>query len=67
MDEEIIELQTRLSFQEDIIQALSDIVTRQQLTLDRMKLDLEELRLQVRALTPSDVAGMGEETPPPHY
>ena len=67
MNEEIIELQTKFSFQEDIIQELSDIVTRQQLALDRMKLDLEELQLQVRALTPSDVVSMGEETAPPHY
>ena len=67
MNQEIIELQTRFSFQEDIIQELSDIVARQQLALDRMKLDLEELQLQVRALTPSDVAGKGEEAPPPHY
>ena len=67
MNEEIIELQTKFSFQEDIIQDLSDIVTRQQLVLDRMKLDLEELQLQVSALTPPDVAGKGEETVPPHY
>ena len=67
MNEEIIDLQTKFSFQEDIIQELSDIVARQQLALDRMKLDLEELQLQVRALTPSDVAGKGEEPPPPHY
>ena len=67
MNQEIIELQTKFSFQEDIIQELSDIVTRQQLAMDRMKLDLEELQLRVRALTPSDVAGMGEETVPPHY
>ena len=67
MNEDIIELQTKLSFQEDTIQELSDIVARQQLALDRIKLDLEELQLQVRALTPPDVAGKGEEAPPPHY
>lgn len=67
MNEEIVDLQTKFSFQEDIIQELSDIVARQQLTLDRMKLDLVELQLQVRALTPSDVVGKGEEPPPPHY
>jgi len=66
MNEEIIELQTRIAFQDGTIQELSDIIARQQRTLDELKLDVEELQRQVRALTPSDVTGE-EEAPPPHY
>ena len=67
MNEEIIELQTRLAFQEESIIELSDVVARQQKLLDRMQRDLEQLQRQVRALTPQELMDKAEEPPPPHY
>ena len=67
MNDEIVELQTRLAFQEDSIHELSMIVARQQQTLDQVVPLLQRLQLQVSALTPPDVTDPGDEPPPPHY
>ncbi len=65
-DPEIIELQTRIAFQDGTIQELSDVIARQQRAIETLQKELEELRCQLRALQPSEVAG-GSEPPPPHY
>ena len=64
--EELIELQTRIAFQDGTIQELSDVIARQQRAIDTLQRDVEELRRQLRALQPSEVEG-GAEPPPPHY
>ncbi len=66
MEQQLIELQTRLAFQEDAIQALTSTVARQQLELHELRLDLAELQQQVRTLSPTQAASV-EEKPPPHY
>jgi len=65
-ESEIIELQTRLAFQEGTIQELSDIIARQQRALDELQKDVDELQRQLRTLMPADIAGE-DEAPPPHY
>jgi SlyX protein len=66
MEEHLIELQTKLAFQEDAIEALTRTVTRQQSELQELRLDMAELQRQIRALTPPQAIS-GEEKPPPHY
>ncbi len=66
MNKEIIELQTRLAFQEDTIGVLSKALARQQKELDRMGLDISKLQQQMRTLV-ENAAPEVEETPPPHY
>ena len=66
MEEQLIELQTKLAFQEDAIQALTSTVARQQGELHELRLDVAELQHQLRALTPPQAVS-GEEKPPPHY
>lgn len=63
---EIIELQTRVAFQDEALQTLSDTVARQQRLLEELQQDVEELQRQLRALQPSEVEGE-TEPPPPHY
>lgn len=67
MEDRLIELETRLAFQDDTLQALNAVVVRQQQEIDRLTRDLEALKTELRALAPALVAGRGEETPPPHY
>ena len=67
MRERLAELEVRLTFQDKTIQELNEVVTRQQLQLDRMARELETLRAQLQVLAPSLVASRAEETPPPHY
>ena len=67
MDERIAELESRLAFQDDVIDKLNDVVTNQQQQLDKISRELVNLRGQVKSLAPSNVATESEETPPPHY
>jgi SlyX protein len=66
MEEQLIELQTRLAFQDDAIQALTNTVTRQQGELHDLRLDIAELQHQIRALTPPQSVNVGQDKPP-HY
>ncbi len=65
-DQRLIDLETRIAFQEDSIQALSDEIYRQQKELDRLQ-QLCNLMLQQL----QDVSGGGSNGPvdekPPHY
>jgi SlyX protein len=67
MMQRLEELEVRVAFQDKTIQELNDVVTRQQRELDRLTQQLEALKQQVRAATPSLVVSREEETPPPHY
>ena len=67
MQKRITELETRLAFQEDTLQTLNEIVTRQQLEIDSLIQQVSNLREQMRNLVPSLIANASEETPPPHY
>ena len=67
MDNDYIELQTQLAFQDDAIQELNMTVARQQLEIDGLKRNMDELQRQIRTLTSPQVAAAAEETPPPHY
>ena len=67
MHERLTELETRVAFQEQTIQELNEVVTRQQGEIDRLSQGYETLKLQLLELAPSLVADRAEETPPPHY
>jgi SlyX protein len=67
MHERLTELETRVAFQEQTIQELNEVVTRQQAEIDRLSQGYETLKLQLLELAPSLVADPAEETPPPHY
>ncbi|MCA1804819.1 MAG: SlyX family protein [Xanthomonadaceae bacterium] len=67
MEQRLIELESRLSFQEHTLQELNDVVAAQQQELTAQRLALQELDRRLRALTLPPLAGAGEETPPPHY
>ena len=67
MQDRLAELETRLAFQEQTLQDLNDVVTRQQAEIERLARDYETLKVQLLELAPSLVASRDEETPPPHY
>lgn len=58
-------VETKLAFQEDALQQLSDVLVAQQARLDRLEAQLAALREQVRGQE-GEGAGVGDE-PPPHY
>lgn len=65
MEERIIELETRLTFQDDLLQKLDDVIINQQKELDELKTQLKSINqqlLQVAGLITPDEVGL-----PPHY
>ena len=63
----IIEIETKLSYQEDTISKLNDIVYRQQKQLDEIQQKYELLLSSVRALTFKLGGEENENEIPPHY
>ncbi len=66
MEERIIELETRLSFQDDLIQQLNDVIVelRGDMTELARRLEATEGRLKGVAEL---VKPQAQEEPPPHY
>jgi len=67
MENRLVELETRLAFQDNSLQELNAVVVRQQREIDTLTREIESLKAQVRALAPDLVASRAEEAPPPHY
>jgi SlyX protein len=67
MAERLVELETRVAFQEDSIRKLSEAVAEQERQIYRLTKDLELLRVNLSALAPSLLARPEDEGPPPHY
>ena len=67
MSDDIEELQTRLAYQEAAMQQMSDEIANQQKQITDLLNEVEQLRREMRAMTPSMVADPGDEPPPPHY
>ena len=66
IDERINDLQSRLAFQDDTIQALNDALVAQQRVLERLQLQVELLARRQEEVNAQ--FGLAEdETPPPHY
>lgn len=62
----VTELETRLAFQDDTIQALNEVVVDQQRQLERLALQMGQLIERYKELAGQFGEG-GEEPPPPHY
>lgn len=67
MTQNIIELETKLSFQENTIQELSDALTAQQERISYLDARISVLTKKLEIATPSIIAEESEETLPPHY
>ncbi len=67
MNQEIEDLQIRLTYQEEGLQQFSLTVIKQQNEIDTLKQELERLTQRVRELTPSDIDSPENEPLPPHY
>jgi SlyX protein len=64
-DDLIEALQTKLAFQEDAVQQLSDALVAQQARIDRLESRLGQLVEELRAK--ADAGDDVPEPPPPHY
>lgn len=66
LDNRVVELETRLAFQDDTIQALNDVVVTQQRQMERLQAQMAALIKRQEEMAPPD-DGFGEDSPPPHY
>ncbi len=66
MQEQIIELQSRMAFQDTVIEELNLALISQQRQIDTLQLRMEKILLQLQAMqdTQTDPSA---EPPPPHY
>lgn len=67
MNNRLIEVESRLAFQEDTIQALNQTVMNQGREIEQLKLALKSLKEEMHSMASSQVADEADETPPPHY
>ena len=65
-DDRFEDLEVRIAYQDQMLNELNDVVTRQQATIMRLEERVELLLERVRALGESDAAAPGDEKPP-HY
>jgi len=65
--ERIEALETKLAFQEDTIQALSDVLIEQQTRIDHLEAMLKLITERLLAQPDEDPAQSAPEPPPPHY
>lgn len=67
MSNDLIELQTRIAFQEQALEEMNLIVTKQQDQLDRLLRELGLLKDQYDDLAHQSPGGSSEQDKPPHY
>ena len=61
------ELETRLAFQDDVINTLSEQVARQEMDIRELWEAKRLLHKQLKDVSPTNIKSEQEETPPPHY
>lgn len=66
LEARVMELESRLAFQDDTIQALSDELVEQNRRIERMQLQLTALARRQEELN-GQVGIAEDEAPPPHY
>lgn len=66
MEPRLIELEVKLSFAEDQIEALNRTVYLQQQQIDRLQEQIRTLRQEVQAARPTETRSLRDELPP-HY
>ena len=68
MEARLNELETKVAFQDDLVEELNRVVAAQQLQIDLLQQQLQLLYGHVRSLSPADIAPpSAEEERPPHY
>ncbi len=67
MESRLTNLETKVAFQDDLVDSLNRIVASQQQQLDLLQQQIQMLYDQLRSLAPAGIASESEEARPPHY
>ena len=66
LDTRVTDLESRLAFQDDALQTLSDVVYEQERVIERLRLQMQALLKRVKDLQ-GQVGIAEDDAPPPHY
>lgn len=66
LESRVMELESRMAFQDDTIQALNDVLVEQARVVDRLQSQMAELLKRYEEMVGQYEAGE-DEPPPPHY
>ena len=67
MENRLVELETRLAFQDETLQTLNIELARQQQEIALLTQEIAALKAHLRSLAPDPGGGPAQEPPPPHY
>jgi len=66
LEERVTDLESRLAFQDDTIQALNDVLVAQQKAVERLQLQMAALLKRQEEMV-GQFGSFEEDAPPPHY
>ena len=67
MENKIINLESKLAFQDETINELNEVVTDQQQQLDQLREEIRLLNLRIVSVAEGSGTSEEKEPPPPHY
>lgn len=67
MESRLNDLESRVAFQDDLLETLNAIVAEQQNQIDLMQRQIGMLYDQLKSLSPTEIAMGNEQERPPHY
>jgi SlyX protein len=67
LDSRIVDLESKVAFQDDTIESLNDALSQQQQQLAQMTYKMNHMVERLKSMQPSNIATQDEEAPPPHY
>ena len=67
MEDKIIDLQSKLAFQDETINDLNEVITDQQNQLDQLREEIRLLGLRISSVAETSNVSDEKEPPPPHY
>ncbi|AMQ86659.1 UNVERIFIED_ORG: SlyX protein [Pseudomonas fluorescens] len=66
LEQRVTELESRLAFQDDTIQALNDVLVEQQRVVERLQLQMAAVLKRQEEMV-GQIGSFEEDAPPPHY
>jgi len=67
IESRLTELETKISYQDYLINELNDVVVRQQQQIDQLEKQMIRFSDHLKQVSGSGLARPDEEVPPPHY
>lgn len=67
IENRLIELETKVAFQEDLIEQLNQVITSQEVTISKLSRRLDDVVDTIKTQSDSGIKDLSQEVPPPHY